>query len=49
VLNGLLQSSGMAGYSDLLKQPEVDAIRAFIIDRANKDYKTQESNSEAVP
>jgi len=49
VLNGLLQFSGMAGYSDLLKQPEVDAIRAFIIDRANKDYKTQESNSEAVP
>jgi len=44
VLDGLLQANGMAGFSDLLTKPDVEAIRAFIIKRANEDYQVQESS-----
>lgn len=49
VLGGLLQNNGMAGYSDLLNLSEVEAIRAFVIDRANKGYQEQESSRETIP
>jgi PQQ-dependent dehydrogenase (methanol/ethanol family) len=49
VLHGLLQDNGMAGFSDLLNEPDVEAIRAFIIKRANEDYRAQESASEPSP
>ena len=49
VLDGLLQSNGMAGYSDLLRLPDVEAIRAFVINRANQDYKKQENDKQAIP
>jgi cytochrome c553 len=37
VLDGLLQSNGMADFGAVLDRPAVDAIRAYIIHRAHED------------
>ncbi len=38
VLEGLYQDKGMANFSDLLTEDEVDAIHSYIIARANEDW-----------
>jgi quinohemoprotein ethanol dehydrogenase len=38
VLDGTRKDKGMAGFRDLLKQDEVDAINAYLVARANEDY-----------
>jgi quinohemoprotein ethanol dehydrogenase len=38
VLDGTRKDKGMAGFRDLLKQEDVDAINAYLIARANEDY-----------
>jgi quinohemoprotein ethanol dehydrogenase len=38
VLDGTRKDKGMAGFRDLLKQDEIDAINAYLVARANEDY-----------
>lgn len=41
VLEGMLSKSGMASFSDVLTKEDVDAIHAYIIDRAKTDRAAQ--------
>jgi quinohemoprotein ethanol dehydrogenase len=38
VLEGTLLDQGMASFADLLSAPDVDAIHAYVISRANEDW-----------
>ncbi|MEO0062324.1 MAG: hypothetical protein RLZZ08_884 [Pseudomonadota bacterium] len=38
VLRGIYTDKGMGNFSDLLKQPQVDAINAWLVARANEDW-----------
>jgi quinohemoprotein ethanol dehydrogenase len=38
VLGGIRKDKGMAGFSDLLSQADVDSINAYLVARANEDY-----------
>ena len=38
VLRGIYLDKGMASFADLLSQPQVDAIHAYLIARANEDW-----------
>jgi quinohemoprotein ethanol dehydrogenase len=38
VLRGIFVDKGMAGFSDLLSQEQVDAIYAYLVARANEDW-----------
>jgi hypothetical protein len=37
VHDGILESSGMVSFASVLSQSEIDAIRAYVVYRANQD------------
>jgi alcohol dehydrogenase (cytochrome c)/quinohemoprotein ethanol dehydrogenase len=37
VRDGALQSKGMVGFANVLSPEQIDAIRAYVIKRANED------------
>jgi quinohemoprotein ethanol dehydrogenase len=39
VLDGIRKDKGMVGFKDILKPADADAIHAYLIARANEDYK----------
>jgi quinohemoprotein ethanol dehydrogenase len=41
VLKGTRQDKGMAGFADILSEADADAIHAFLIARANEDWKDE--------
>ena len=41
VLGGIRKDLGMASFKDLLSQPDVDAVHAYLIARANEDWADQ--------
>ena len=41
VLGGIRKEKGMASFSDLLKADDADAIHAYLIARANEDWKDE--------
>ena len=49
VLGGVYAAQGMASFSDLLNETDIEYIRAFIINRANEDREAAEEEPEEGP
>jgi quinohemoprotein ethanol dehydrogenase len=41
VLDGVRKDKGMVGFKDILKPADADAIHAYLIARANEDFKDE--------
>ncbi|MBN9569611.1 MAG: hypothetical protein J0H30_00800, partial [Alphaproteobacteria bacterium] len=41
VLDGAMESNGMASFKDILNKNDVAAIRAYVLDEAHKLYKSE--------
>jgi quinohemoprotein ethanol dehydrogenase len=49
VLGGLYKEKGMASFADVVTPPELAAVRAYIVARANEDYLSDGGMSEVPP
>jgi len=48
VAEGVLAGKGMIGFKDVLSAPEVEAIRAYLIDRAHRQLETDQRKETGV-